>query len=1188
MTVLRLKSGLRDGFLKNFRLERRHLLLPDRSKGIPGLRVGTDSNGRQVLVKVWPRDPSVDDADLRDLWRDEIRQLHRLAALPGVADHITTLTGTGEDSQGFYLVLDVAQRLPLQVLLDDQSPTPPWIANPKSYGDRVVVWQNLKRLAIGLEALHSQGLIHRNINPWAILTAAREDADFQLTGFEWSMRIAAASGSRATQSLRLSDAKLETFHRDWHQLGDIGCRLLAIDPKAIHNRAIPPYEVSSLASSDEIVLLREIMQIVPSAQIDGQKIIEKIDRIVANLGVRSARQHPKMVLALNLGAATRLSIAVRRASEGTIETDDISRQIDFIRDDLARSPRAISSRIGASDRFKLLLRGQHLSYTIDDFRYRQAASNWDIGYCDGADLDPPAQSQVHKQISVSVDDFELLDTSTAHQRYPRLRGKAASWKRLRDQLRVASATDSSVDATRKSLWLTQTIEYLFALADVFPVEVLALSHPDKGRARLAVKARIDEERETLLKALGFQDSLARRLHDAILGDDTIDETRWKLTEESQLGEKSSIDTEWESDGDPEATASGHVYRFVGERPSPAPGNYYLVPLDSAGRDFQLRRRLKYLHTLEQHSELAQMLSDPRERVLKSEDAFEDNEDLRSLDDSKQLALKALVGTIPLFLVQGPPGVGKTRLVRSLVKRSFDLDSTTRLLLSAQSHYAVDHLLGEVGKLFGEGDNQPLIVRCQPKDRPSESNQFDLKRQARTLLDRMSSSPLVREAPKYLTEKVSALMSGYGLEMNAEATPANPAYAQRAFEGLILRSANAVFATVNSAEIERLVEEKGQFDWTIVEEAGKATGGELIGPLLLSHRRLMIGDHQQLPPFNSVDIHRLLSNPANVRDALRIGKTMIGRSLRGQAIDEIFSDMDTEESEETSEELSKLCAESGRTYQLFETLIVNELERQEQGQGLPIASTLLVQHRMHPHIGTLVSNTFYNGDLTTHPECSADFLFKSSPIESLDESRLPSLPIVWIEMPWVQKEMGQKKGDHYPRWHNPDEIQAVKHVLGLSRGRGSPSLAVLSPYSQQVRNLNEEISKHLDGQLKHLDQFSMATANDAICHTVDSFQGSEADLIIVSLVRNNSHSFPSSALGFLADSRRMNVLLSRARWRLVVIGSLEFLRSTEKLSKTPADRHRTQFLSVLLDSIDQLQSEGKAQIVPYGKLTGATR
>jgi superfamily I DNA and/or RNA helicase len=68
---------------------------------------------------------------------------------------------------------------------------------------------------------------------------------------------------------------------------------------------------------------------------------------------------------------------------------------------------------------------------------------------------------------------------------------------------------------------------------------------------------------------------------------------------------------------------------------------------------------------------------------------------------------------------------------------------------------------------------------------------------------------------------------------------------RAFEAIIRRAANLVFATTNSAAVEQLIEERGLFDWTIVEEAGKATGAELLSPLLLSHRRLMVGDHRQL-------------------------------------------------------------------------------------------------------------------------------------------------------------------------------------------------------------------------------------------------------------------------------------------------------------------------------------------------------
>ncbi|WP_157383996.1 AAA domain-containing protein, partial [Pseudomonas asplenii] len=55
---------------------------------------------------------------------------------------------------------------------------------------------------------------------------------------------------------------------------------------------------------------------------------------------------------------------------------------------------------------------------------------------------------------------------------------------------------------------------------------------------------------------------------------------------------------------------------------------------------------------------------------------------------------------------------------------------------------------------------------------------------------------------------------------------------------LLRAANIVFSTTNSEQVERMIKDRAQFDWSIMEETGKATGLELTSPLLLSHRRLM--------------------------------------------------------------------------------------------------------------------------------------------------------------------------------------------------------------------------------------------------------------------------------------------------------------------------------------------------------------
>jgi superfamily I DNA and/or RNA helicase len=146
------------------------------------------------------------------------------------------------------------------------------------------------------------------------------------------------------------------------------------------------------------------------------------------------------------------------------------------------------------------------------------------------------------------------------------------------------------------------------------------------------------------------------------------------------------------------------------------------------------------------------------------------------------------------------------------------------------------------------------------------------------------------------------------------------------------------------------------------------------------------------------------------------------------------------------------------------------------------------------------------------------------------------------------------------------------------------LAVLSPYWQQVKRLGKAITQHREGRLKSLSSFSSAIESPDYCGTVDSFQGGEADAVVISLVRNNHHSTPARALGFLRDNRRMNVLLSRAKWRLVVIGSLSFYRHIVATAETLQDQD-IGFLSTFLQSLDEEVADGSATIVSWSSIAG---
>lgn len=206
------------GFLADYAPDDSYLLKPDRAHGRAGiLRGKMPSSSQDVLIKVWPRARGADDQDLEVIWRSEIRQLHRLAAVPGADDLFVHMAGSGKDSSGFYLVLDPGRGSPLQVFLQAQR-RPDLLAQARQPRAKRLLWSNILRLVRGLELLHSQGSIHRNVDPWSVVTAFSDEPDFRLTGFEWSMRIAAIDSTDAKKIKAPRTENSFSFARDWRDL----------------------------------------------------------------------------------------------------------------------------------------------------------------------------------------------------------------------------------------------------------------------------------------------------------------------------------------------------------------------------------------------------------------------------------------------------------------------------------------------------------------------------------------------------------------------------------------------------------------------------------------------------------------------------------------------------------------------------------------------------------------------------------------------------------------------------------------------------------------------------------------------------------------------------------------------------------------------------------------------------------
>ena len=277
-----------------------------------------------------------------------------------------------------------------------------------------------------------------------------------------------------------------------------------------------------------------------------------------------------------------------------------------------------------------------------------------------------------------------------------------------------------------------------------------------------------------------------------------------------------------------------------------------------------------------------MLVDPRQRILDSHESVGEFDFVDELDSSKREAFADVIKTVPLYLLQGPPGVGKTRMVRSLVKWVFEQENAARILLTAQSNAAVDHLLETLDETFQHMETNLLTVRCRAPDRQDAPSSYDVSGTANELLGDFATSDLVVGASAGLRERVGGMVSDMEdshSKSRVGGRDGRTGRERQAVEGLVVRAANVVLATSNSRELERLVDERGQFDWTVVEEAGKAVGVELLASLLLSYRRLLIGDHRQLAPFGADRLISLLEDPASVKQAIQWGREFVSRTLR---------------------------------------------------------------------------------------------------------------------------------------------------------------------------------------------------------------------------------------------------------------------------------------------------------------------
>ncbi len=193
------------------------------------------------------------------------------------------------------------------------------------------------------------------------------------------------------------------------------------------------------------------------------------------------------------------------------------------------------------------------------------------------------------------------------------------------------------------------------------------------------------------------------------------------------------------------------------------------------------------------------------------------------------------------------------------------------------------------------------------------------------------------------------------------------------------------------------------------------------------------------------------------------------------------------------------------------LAVSLMERVMTDFGSNVSRLLTVQYRMHDAIMTFPSGEFYGGRLEAHESVAGHTLAGLPGVTATD---LTTVPVRFVDTAGAGYDE-EPEPDTASR-RNPREADLVAKYVRQLLAAGVPAadVAVVTPYSGQVRLVGERLA----GTGVEVD-------------SVDGFQGREKEAVVMSLVRSN----PEGEIGFLADVRRTNVALTRARRLVVVVG-----------------------------------------------------
>ena len=446
-----------------------------------------------------------------------------------------------------------------------------------------------------------------------------------------------------------------------------------------------------------------------------------------------------------------------------------------------------------------------------------------------------------------------------------------------------------------------------------------------------------------------------------------------------------------------------------------------------------------------------------------------------LNPTQERAVNEVLWAKDVAIVHGPPGTGKTTTLVEAINETLMRES--QVLVCAQSNMAVDWISE---KLVDRGIN---VLRIGNPTRVNDKMLgFTYERRFESHAD-YPQLWAIRKAIRELRKNRKKGSENYHQKMDRLKSRA--AEIELRINAELFGEARVIACTLVGSAHHLL--EGMKFGTLFIDEAAQALEAACWIPMRRASRVILAGDHCQLPP--------------------------------------------------TVKSIAALRAGLGKT--LMERIAENKPE---------VVTLLKIQYRMNDEIMRFSSDWFYGGKVESAPQ------IKYRSVLDYDH------PITWIDTSNEENQITIEGGDapedsasvssSESAANQNSDLNFKEQFVGESFGRINKAEAeltlltlaeyftkigkrrvleeridvgIISPYRAQVQYLKKLIKKY---------EFFKPYRRLISVNTVDGFQGQERDVILISLVRSNDE----GQIGFLKDLRRMNVAMTRARMKLIILGN----------------------------------------------------